>query len=182
MFLVLYVDTDLLSILGIPCTRFESFSLTEDVGCHSSSTAANAGHCCTRTQGLFCRMERTGVRRTFRALSSRLEGSVRIAATNCIFLLRRWRSWRLSCRLWKEKRGSCLLRNCFCGVVRTEAEAAGMQLEEPVTQWVSRPVWMGNATSLYSRFDPVYFTLPLPPRVLVLHAGAGEGPRDFARA
>jgi len=39
-----------------------------------------------------------------------------------------------------------------------------------------------SATSLYSRFDPVYFTLSLPPRVLVLHIGVGEGPIGFVRA
>jgi len=157
------METDLLSILSIPYARFESHSLTGDVECHSSSTAASAGHCCTRIQSLFCRMERTGVRRTFRALSSRLEASVRIAAANCIFLLRRWRSWHLSCRqLWKEKGRSCFLSDCFSGVVRTAAGAVGMQLAELVTGWVSRLVWMGNTTSLYSRFDLVYFTLPLP--------------------
>ena len=38
-----------------------------------------------------------------------------------------------------------------------------------------------SATSLYSRFDLVYFTLPLPPRVLVLHVGVVEGPSGLAR-
>ena len=39
---------------------------------------------------------------------------------------------------------------------------------------------VGSATSLCSRFGLVYFTLP--PRVLVLHVGVGEGPTDFAQA
>jgi len=46
----------------------ESHSLAGEVVCHSSFTAANAGHCCTRIQSLSCRMEHTGVRRTFKAL------------------------------------------------------------------------------------------------------------------
>ena len=52
----------------------------------------------------------------------------------------------------------------------------GDHLHALLSKVEKRARFSASATSLCSRFGPVYFTLPLPPRVLVLHVGVVEGP------